>query len=66
MNELGRQPMCLVWLKLVLKFWNKIVTHDEGDLARMAMQESLTMQITGSWAVCLKTADYAISVAPCS
>jgi hypothetical protein len=56
MDELGRQPMCLAWLKLVLKFWNKIVMRDEGDLARMAMQESLAMQTTGSWAVCLKTA----------
>jgi hypothetical protein len=56
MDELGRQPMCMAWLKLVLKFWNKIVLRDEGDLARMAMQESLTLQIAGSWAVCLKTA----------
>ena len=40
MEELGRTPVCFVWLKQALRFWNKIIDKEPDDLIRMALEES--------------------------
>ena len=43
MNELGRQPICISWIKQSLNFWNKICSRSDDDIVKIAMKESLSM-----------------------
>lgn len=50
LDELGRDPLCFTWLRLVLRFWNKTCRLREGCLLKMAMQESLQLgKSAGGW-----------------
>lgn len=60
MNELGRKPLSMSWLKQTLHFWNKIVARPDNDLVKMAMAESTclaaTHRVRSCWAARLNSA----------
>ena len=43
MEELGRHPLCLSWLKQSLKFRNKIMKRDVDDLVHLGLIESANL-----------------------
>jgi hypothetical protein len=59
LTETGRLPLCAAWMKQSLRFYNRIMKREEGDLARQAMCEDIHLGHTSSWShqliKCLKS-----------